>query len=279
MAARFILVGGGKMGGALLAGWRDAGGIAAEDIVVVEPFEDAARALSARHGVAVVATAGDLGPSLDPALVLFAVKPQVIGDVVGDYRKFTAAGATGGAGPVFLSIAAGTKIALFEAALGDGAPVVRSMPNTPAAVARGITVACANGRVGADQIALCTRLLEAVGEVAWIDDEGLMDAVTGVSGSGPAYVFLMIESLAAAGVAAGLAPELAQKLARATVSGAGELTHRSSDSAEILRRNVTSPGGTTAAALAVLMAEDGLDALMERAVAAATDRSRELAAG
>jgi pyrroline-5-carboxylate reductase len=276
MAARFILVGGGKMGGALLAGWRDAGGIAAEDIVVVEPFEDAARALSARHGVAVVAAAGDLDAGLDPALVLFAVKPQVIGDVVGDYQKF--AGATGGSA-VFLSIAAGTKIALFEAALGAEAAVVRSMPNTPAAVARGITVACANGRVGADQIVLCTRLLEAVGEVAWIDDEGLMDAVTGVSGSGPAYVFLMIESLAAAGVAAGLAPELAQKLARATVTGAGELAHRSSDSAEILRRNVTSPGGTTAAALAVLMAEDGLDALMERAVAAATNRSRELAAG
>ena len=180
---------------------------------------------------------------------------------------------------MFLSIAAGTKIALFEAALGAEAAVVRSMPNTPAAVARGITVACANGRVGADQIALCTRLLEAVGEVAWIDDEGLMDAVTGVSGSGPAYVFLMIESLAAAGVAAGLAPELAQKLARATVTGAGELAHRSSEAAEILRRNVTSPGGTTAAALAVLMAEDGLEALMTRAVAAATDRSRELAAG
>lgn len=273
MAARFVLVGGGKMGGALLAGWRDAGGIDAEDIIVVEPFEDAARAMRARHGVTVVAAADDLDAGLNPALVLFAVKPQVIGDVVGDYKKFVG---NGGASPVFLSIAAGTKIELFEAGLGTDAPVVRAMPNTPAAVARGITVVCANARAGAEQIALCTRLLEAVGEVAWIDDEGLMDAVTGVSGSGPAYIFLLIESMAAAGAAAGLAPELAQKLARATVTGAGELAYRSSESAEILRRNVTSPGGTTAAALAVLMAEDGLEALMTRAVASATERSREL---
>ena len=276
MPARFVLVGGGKMGGALLAGWRDKGGISPEDVVVVEPVVEAARELHARHGVGVVGTAGDLDSATEPNLVLFAVKPQVIGDVVGDYRRFTGAGARP---PVFLSIAAGTKIGLLEAALGSEAPVVRSMPNTPAAVGRGITVACANGNVADDQIALCTNLLEAVGEVAWIDDESLMDAVTGVSGSGPAYIFLLIECLAAAGVAAGLAPELSQKLARATVTGAGELAFRSGDSAEILRRNVTSPGGTTAAALAVLMAADGLEPLMTKAVAAATDRSRELASG
>jgi pyrroline-5-carboxylate reductase len=276
MVARLVLVGGGKMGGALLAGWRDVGGIAAENITVVEPFEGSANALRARHGVTVVDTANDLDGDLQPSLVLFAVKPQVIGNVVGDYRKLAEAS---GPAPVFLSIAAGTKLALFENALGADAAVVRSMPNTPAAVARGITVACANARVSADQIALCTRLLEAVGEVAWVDDESLMDAVTGVSGSGPAYIFLLIESLAAAGVAAGLAPELSEKLARATVTGAGELAHRSTEPAEILRRNVTSPGGTTAAALAVLMAaDDGLEQLMTRAVAAATDRSRELAA-
>jgi pyrroline-5-carboxylate reductase len=156
---------------------------------------------------------------------------------------------------------------------------VRAMPNTPAAVGRGITVAVANPRVGRDQIALCTQLLEAVGEVAWIDDEADMDAVTGLSGSGPAYVFLLIECLAAAGRAVGLEPALAARLARATVTGAGELAWRSEDSAEILRRNVTSPGGTTAAALEVLMAADGLEALMTRAVAAATERSRELAGG
>ncbi len=276
MPARFVLVGGGKMGSALLAGWRDKGGVAAEDIVVVEPDAEGARALVTRHGVAVVESAAALDSGSAPALVLFAVKPQVIGDVIGDYRRFAGAGARS---PVFLSIAAGTKIGFLEAALGSQAPVVRSMPNTPAAVGRGITVACANGNVADDQIALCTRLLEAVGEVAWIDDESLMDAVTGVSGSGPAYVFLLIECLAAAGVAAGLAPDLSQKLARATVTGAGELAFRSSESAEILRRNVTSPGGTTAAALAVLMAADGLEPLMTNAVAAATDRSRELASG
>jgi pyrroline-5-carboxylate reductase len=276
MPAQFVLVGGGKMGGALLAGWRDKGGVAAEDIVVVEPVPEAARALRERHGVSVVESAASLESSAAPSLILFAVKPQVIGDMIGDYRRFAAPGAPP---PVFLSIAAGTKISMLEAGLGSDAPVVRSMPNTPAAVGRGITVACANGKVADDQIALCTRLLEAVGEVAWIDDESLMDAVTGVSGSGPAYVFLLIECLAAAGGEAGLAPELSEKLARATVTGAGELAFRSSDSAEILRRNVTSPGGTTAAALSVLMAADGMEPLMTKAVAAATDRSRELASG
>ena len=271
MAGLLVLVGGGKMGGALLAGWLDKGGVKPGDVVVVEPAAEAARELRERHGVRVVAAPGDIDDT--PDLVLFAVKPQVIGDVVGDYRRFAAATPA----PAFLSIAAGTRLALFEAALGETAAIVRAMPNTPAAVARGITVCCPNARAEADQIALCTRLLEAVGEVAWIDNEGDMDAVTGVSGSGPAYVFLMIESMTAAGIAAGLEPGLAARLAAATVSGAGELAHRSDEPAEILRRNVTSPGGTTAAALAVLMAEDGLDALMTKAVQAATERSKELA--
>ncbi len=276
MPARFVLVGGGKMGGALLAGWRDKGGIPADDIAVVEPMAEAARELHARHGVSVFESATALDTAATPTVVLFAVKPQVIGDVVGDYRRFVG---NGGGGPVFLSIAAGTTIGFFESNLGADAAIVRSMPNTPAAVGRGITVACANGQVAGDQIALCTDLLSAVGEVAWIDDEALMDAVTGVSGSGPAYVFLLIESMAAAGVAAGLAPDLSEKLARATVTGAGELAFRSSEAAEILRRNVTSPGGTTAAALSVLMSADGLEALMTKAVAAATERSKELASG
>ena len=151
------------------------------------------------------------------------------------------------------------------------------MPNTPAAIGRGITVACANTPVTDSQRALAQRLLEAVGAVDWVTDEALLDAVTAVSGSGPAYVFLMIEAMTDAGIAAGLAPELAERLARATVAGSGELARQSDDSAAILRQNVTSPGGTTAAALEVLMAEDGLAPLMRRAVVAATQRSRELA--
>jgi pyrroline-5-carboxylate reductase len=272
MPARVVLVGGGKMGGALLAGWL-AKGMPAADVAVVEPAADAARALADRHGVMVAEAPAQLDAGLRPAVVVFAVKPQVIAEVVGDYRRFAAAR------PAYLSIAAGTQLKLFEDRLGGEAAVVRAMPNTPAAVGRGITVAVANPRVGRDQIALCTQLLEAVGEVAWIDDEADMDAVTGLSGSGPAYVFLLIECLAAAGRAVGLEPALAARLARATVTGAGELAWRSEDSAEILRRNVTSPGGTTAAALEVLMAADGLEALMTRAVAAATERSRELAGG
>jgi pyrroline-5-carboxylate reductase len=275
VAAPLVLVGGGKMGGALLAGWLSKGGIAASEVVVVEPAAEAARALAARHGVEVVDTPAALETDPAPVLVLFAVKPQVIGEVVGEYRKY----ATPAPAPVFVSIAAGTRLSVFEGMLGREAAVVRAMPNTPAAVARAITVACANARVSADQIGLCTRLLEAVGEVAWIGDEGDLDAVTAVSGSGPAYVFLLIECLAAAAVAAGLAPALAARLARATVAGAGELAWRSGDSAEILRRNVTSPGGTTAAALEVLMAAEGLESLLVRAVAAATERSRELASG
>ena len=271
MAGLLVLVGGGKMGGALLAGWLDKGGISADDVIVVEPSEGAARDLNGRHGVRVVADPADIDET--PALVLFAIKPQVIGNVVGDYRRF----ATTTPASAFLSIAAGTRLALFEEALSDTTAIIRAMPNTPAAVGRGITVCCPNARAETEQIALCTHLLEAVGEVAWIDDEDDMDAVTGVSGSGPAYVFLMIESLTAAGIAAGLKPELSASLATATVSGAGELAFRSDEDAEILRRNVTSPGGTTAAALAVLMAGDGLNALMTKAVQAATDRSRELA--
>ena len=153
---------------------------------------------------------------------------------------------------------------------------MRAMPNTPAAIGRGITVACANARVSPAMTELCTRLLAAVGEVAWIDDEAPMDAVTAVSGSGPAYAFLLIECLADAGVAAGLDPALAQRLARATVAGAGALASGSADSAATLRRNVTSPGGTTAAALDVLMGENGLAPLMTEAVRAAARRSREL---
>ena len=208
-----------------------------------------------------------------PELVLFAVKPQIIGSVLPAYAPTASASRP----PAFLSIAAGTTLAALGAGLGGGAAVVRAMPNTPAAVRRGITVACANRSVDADTTALCTRLLEAVGEVAWIEDEAAMDAVTAVSGSGPAYVFLLIECLAGAGAAAGLDPALAERLARATVAGSGALAVASDEPAATLRRNVTSPGGTTAAALEVLMGDAGLAPLMIAAVRAATDRSRALA--
>ena len=270
MPASLILVGCGKMGDALLEGWL-ARGLRAADITVVEPNADIADTLRARHGVAVLSAPGDIAESAEPDVVVFSVKPQVMDAVAPGYARFA------GPATVFLSIAAGKPIAFFEAALGDRAAIVRSMPNTPAAIRRGITVACANRRVTADQRALCQDLLEAVGEVAWVDDEGLLDAITALSGSGPAYVFLLAECMARAGVEAGLPEALAKRLARVTVAGSGELLHRSEEPPEVLRRNVTSPGGTTAAALEVLMAEDGWQRLISKAIAAAAKRSRELA--
>jgi len=206
-----------------------------------------------------------------PDVVVIAVKPQSTDAALPAYRPFADKGAA------FLSIAAGRPIAYFERLFGSNARILRAMPNTPAAVHRGITVIAANARVDDRARARAETLLAAVGQVEWVEDEGLIDAVTAVSGSGPAYVFLLAECLAEAGRAAGLPDALAARLARATVAGAGELLHRSGESAEQLRKNVTSPGGTTAAALQVLMAEDGLKPLMTRAVAAATRRSRELA--
>lgn len=266
---RILLIGCGKMGGAMLDGWL-ARGLKPEDAVVVEPAQ-AAAAVARAKGVVVVAKSEDVPASFMPDIVLIAVKPQSMAEAAPPLRRFAGTGAT------YLSIAAGKTIAGFEAALGRDAAIVRAMPNTPAAVGRGITVLCANANVTPAARETCGELLAAVGEVAWIDDEALMDPVTAVSGSGPAYVFLLIEELAAAGVAAGLTPQLAMQLARATVSGAGELARQASEGAAELRKNVTSPGGTTQAALEVLMASDGLKPLMARAVAAATRRSRELA--
>ena len=207
-----------------------------------------------------------------PRVVVFAVKPQVMADVVPPYRCF--------AGPqtVFLSIAAGKAIGFFEAHLGADIVMVRAMPNTPAAIGRGVTVLFANAKAAQADRLLAENLMAAAGDVAWIEDEALMDAVTAVSGSGPAYVFYMIECLAAAGVAAGLPVELSAHLARATVEGSAALSHQEGSSPETLRQNVTSPGGTTAAALAVLMDDaKGLQDVMSRAVDAAAQRSRELA--
>ena len=265
-----LLVGCGKMGGALLAGWLDQG-VPTDQILVVEPAIDAERS-SIPGGISVLKDAADIADDFEPAVVIFAVKPQVMGEVVPLYDRFTAAGS------VFMSIAAGTPIRFFEDNLGVGTSVVRVMPNTPAAVRRGMSVLCAN--VHADQVQqnLCTELMASVGDTAWLKDEGLMDAVTAVSGSGPAYVFHLIECLAQAAEDVGLAPDLASRLALQTVSGSGELARLSDDEAAQLRINVTSPGGTTQAALEVLMGEDGLQTLMTAAVRAAEIRGRELGA-
>ncbi len=259
-----LLVGCGKMGSALLNGWLSRGTPAGR-VSVVEPMQT-----QVPDGVAVHTEAAALAPDYRPSVVVFAIKPQSMDEALPAYVKY--------AGPetVFLSIAAGKPIGYFASTLTGGA-IVRAMPNTPAAVGRAITVLCANDRVSSEQRAVCTQLMESVGEVAWIDDEALMDAVTGLSGSGPAYVFHLVEAMAAAGVAAGLSRDLATQLARATVAGSGELLTQSSDPAGRLRENVTSPGGTTAAALEILMGEDGLTRLMTAAIARATDRSRELA--
>ena len=269
MDGKLLLVGGGKMGGAMLAGWL-ARGTSADQVCVVEPDGGRAADLAATHGVDVVGAADALDKDFAPTVVVIAVKPQVMDGVVPGYRRF--------AGPacVFLSIAAGTTIGYFERVLGADAAIVRAMPNTPAAVGRAMTVGCPNGRVTDSQRALCDDLLSAIGQIAWIDDESLMDAVTGVSGSGPAYIFLLAETLARAGEAAGLPAALAARLARATVAGAGALLHQSPELASTLRENVTSPGGTTAEALAVLMGEDGWQETVTRAVGAATKRSKEL---
>ena len=268
VGGRLLLVGCGKMGGALLQGWL-AEGLPAADVLVVEPAADPARTSQA-PGVKMLASAEAVPADFRPAAVVFAVKPQSMAEVVPHYVRFQLDRA------LFLSIAAGTKIAFFEHHLGDEAAVVRVMPNTPAAIRRGMSVLCANANVNDAQRAVAGRLMAAAGATAWVDDEGLMDAVTAVSGSGPAYVFLLIETLAEAGVAAGLPAELAAQLALETVAGAGALAQSAAEAPAQLRVNVTSPGGTTAAALEVLMAEDGLAPLMARAVAAATRRGKEL---
>ena len=261
-----VLVGAGKMGGALLEGWHRLG-LKFDNVVAIEPQPSAE-----------IITLGERGLRINPALdtiaaraIVVAIKPQVAPQVVPTLGRLVRDDT------VAISIMAGRTLAFLEQALPARAAVVRAMPNTPAAIGRGITVAVPNPQVNAAQRDLTDKLLRAAGAVEWIDDEALMDAVTAVSGSGPAYVFLLAESLARAGAAAGLPAELSARLARATVAGAGELMHRSTLDAATLRQNVTSPGGTTAAALAVLMASDGIDPIMRQAVAAATRRGRELA--
>lgn len=265
-----VLVGCGKMGGALLAGWIGRG-VVAERLRVVEPVVALAEDARRGHAVVVVGAPDALEPGLDPEVVVIAIKPQVVPAAVPAYRRFARPGT------LFLSIAAGKTIAGFERALGEGTAIARAMPNTPAAIGRGISAVVANRTVTPAQRALCQDLLGAVGEVVWLDDEGLIDAVTAVSGGGPAYVALLVEVLARAGARSGLPADVSLRLARAAVAGSGELIHRSPEPVEALRRNVTSPGGTTEQALAVLMADDGLQPLFDRAIAAATRRGRELA--
>jgi pyrroline-5-carboxylate reductase len=264
-----LLAGAGNMGAALLAGWLERG-LDPAHILVQDPAPPPrAKELLDRHGIAAQAAVDGLRDP--PAVMVVAVKPQVMDEVFPSLAKLA------GKDTVVLSIAAGRTIAGFERHLPKGSAVIRSMPNTPAAIGRGITVAVGNAHVTPVQRQACDGLLGAVGEVAWVDDEASLDAVTAVSGSGPAYVFYLAECLGEAGIAAGLEPDLARKLARWTVAGAGELLHRSDLGADTLRRNVTSPGGTTFAALEVLTADDGMPKLMREAVAAATNRSRELA--
>jgi pyrroline-5-carboxylate reductase len=258
-----VLAGAGKMGGAMLAGWL-ARGLSPARVVVIEPAPAPEIAALAASGVRL----NPAGTIAADTLVI-ALKPQSFRDAAARLKSYV------GPATLVVSIMAGTPIAALQG--GCGATVVRAMPNTPAAIGRGITVAVASHEVSATQRITADALLSATGAVEWVDDEGLMDAVTAVSGSGPAYVFLLAEELARAGVEAGLPPELATKLARETVAGSGELLHRSELASATLRQNVTSPGGTTAAALGVLMGEGGLQPLMIRAIAAATARSKELA--
>ncbi len=265
-AGTLVLVGAGKMGFALLQGWLGLG-LDPRQVVVLEPQPSAEIAVLGGRGARVNPDLGVVGRA---AVVIIAVKPQVAADIVPALASIV------GPQTAVVSIMAGRTLAFLDQAL-PGTALVRSMPNTPAAIGRGITVAVANARVTAAQRDLADTLLRATGAVEWVDDEGLLDAVTAVSGSGPAYVFLLAESLAKAGEAAGLPAGLASRLARATVAGAGEMLHCSPSDAAALRHNVTSPGGTTAAALYVLMAPDGLDPLMRKAVAAATRRGRDLA--
>ena len=257
-----VLLGCGKMGSAMLAGWLKRG-LPPRSVWVMDPApSDWLRGTGVRLNE---------DPPAAPAIVLIAVKPQMMGDALPRIA------AMGNGDTLFVSVAAGTSIAAFEKSLGAQSPIVRAMPNTPAAVGRGITAIIGNAHASAAQLDLSESLLSAVGQVVRLEAEDQMDAVTGVSGSGPAYVFHMIEAMAAAGEAQGLAPDLAMRLAQATVAGAGALAEEAGETPAQLRENVTSPNGTTQAGLEVLMdAQTGLAPLMKATVAAAADRARAL---
>ena len=265
MIPPLLLVGGGRMGSAMLAGWRERGLSAS---VLVDPAPEAGGL--AGTDLTVVRTAEQVPAGFAPAAVVLAVKPQNAAEALPQHARHAG-------NAVFLSIMAGRTIGGIRTLLGDGAAIVRAMPNTPAAVRQGITVGCPGPGVSEPQRSLCDSLLQAIGEVAWVTDEGLLDPVTAVSGSGPAYVFLLAELMEQAAIAEGIPAPLARRLARQTVAGSGALLTASAEDAAALRVAVTSPGGTTQAALAVLMAEEAWPASLRRAIAAATARSRELA--
>ncbi|MGI8725149.1 MAG: pyrroline-5-carboxylate reductase [Methyloceanibacter sp.] len=267
LAGPLLLVGAGKMGGALLEGWLRQG-LDPADVIVSDPApQPDIVALLERHGIKV----GAALPA-SPSVILIAVKPQLVDAILPPLAPLV------GEDTLVLSIAAGRSLASLARHLPERSAIARAMPNTLASIGQSMTVACTNAAVTRDQALACNSLLEAVGEVVWIEDESLLDAVTAISGSGPAYVFLLAECLAEAGEAEGLPRDLAAQLARATVAAAGELLRRSDMPAAELRERVTSPQGTTAAALEVLMGRDGLRDLLRRAVAAATERSRTLSA-
>ena len=269
MTVKVVLAGCGNMGYAMLQGWLKSDRLEAPEIAVVEP-NDALRERAAKLGVWVGANVDELQADISPKLVIFAVMPQVMREIVPAYRRFA------GKGTTFLSVAAGTGIKVFEDILGAGTPVIRCMPNTPAAIGKGMMVTCSNPHVTKDAQGFAAELLAASGEVASVDDEALMDAVTAVSGSGPAYIFHFIECLTAAGEKAGLPAETAELLAMQTVYGAASLAAASDEAPGRLREQVTSPNGTTAAALRVLMGGDRLKTLVEEAVEAARKRSVDL---
>ena len=266
LSGRLVLLGAGKMGSAMLEGWL-ARGLDPRKLAVLEPHPTKAIQTLARRGV----TINPRKKIFEASAVVIAVKPQNAPEAMPTLEPFV------GKSTLALSIMAGRTVAFLQGALPAGTAIVRAMPNTPAAIGRSITVACANPMVSARQRKLASSLLSAIGKVEWASDETLMDAATALSGSGPAYVFLLAEAMASAGIAAGLPPALATRLAHDTVAGSGELLHRSQLSAATLRENVTSPGGTTAAALDVLLGPGGLEELMTKAIAAATRRSRDLA--
>ncbi|MGE3832775.1 MAG: pyrroline-5-carboxylate reductase [Parvibaculaceae bacterium] len=269
LKANLVLLGAGKMGGAMLEGWLRAGADA-KKIVALDPAPPPEiKALIEKHAIRHNPPVASIG---ETEVILAAVKPQIMEEVLPAVVPLKASR------PLILSIAAGKTIASFERHFGKDAAIIRSIPNTPAAIGRGITAMVANANVSAAQQALAAALLSSIGEVVTVEDEGLIDVATAISGSGPAYVFYLAECLAEAGAKAGMPPELATQLARATVAGAGELMRQTGLPAATLRQNVTSPKGTTYAALQVLMKDkDGMQALMTEAIAAAAKRSRELA--
>ena len=265
-----LLAGAGKMGQAMLDGWL-ARGLNPRKALVIEPQPAKPLKALTRRGLKLNPKITNKGKATEAAAIVIAVKPQTAPDAVPPLTAYA------GKGTLVLSIMAGRTLRFLEDRLPPNTAIVRAMPNTPAAIGRGITVAVANANVTGRQRKLASDLLAAIGKVEWVDDERLMDAVTALSGSGPAYIFLLAEAMTQAGIAAGLPDDLAARLARETVAGSGELLHRSILDASTLRQNVTSPGGTTAAAIEVLMGSGGLDELMTKAIAAATRRSRELA--